>query len=101
MTREGFYERLDTTLRDIRDQGLWKEERVIVSPQGGEVDVESSGQRETVLNLCANNYLGLANHPEIKAAAAEAMDAYGFGMASVRFICGTLDLHRRVEGPDR
>ena len=97
MTRDRFYERLDTTLRDIRDEGLWKEERIIVSPQGGEVEVEAAGERESVLNLCANNYLGLADHPEIKQAAAEAMDTYGFGMASVRFICGTLDLHRRVE----
>ena len=97
MTRELFYERLATTLRDIREEGLWKEERIIVSPQGPEVEVESGGQRMSVLNLCANNYLGLADHPEIEKAAVQAMDRYGFGMASVRFICGTLDLHRRVE----
>ena len=97
MTRELFYERLATTLRDIRDEGLWKEERTIVSPQGPEVEVESDGRRKSVLNLCANNYLGLADHPEIEAAAAAAMDRYGFGMASVRFICGTLDLHRHLE----
>jgi glycine C-acetyltransferase len=97
MTRELFYERLTTTLREIRSEGLWKEERVIVSPQGPEITVETEAGREQVLNLCANNYLGLADHPEIRAAAAEVMRSRGFGMASVRFICGTLDLHRQLE----
>ncbi len=97
MTRHAFYDRLGTTLQSIRDDGLWKDERIIVSPQGATVTVESDDTLQEVLNLCANNYLGLANHPEVVKAASEAMARYGFGMASVRFICGTLDLHRRLE----
>ncbi len=98
MTRNLFYDRLDATLQEIRDDGLWKDERIIVSPQGPGVTVDHDGARTPVLNLCANNYLGLADHPDVVAAATEALHHYGFGMASVRFICGTLDLHRRVEG---
>ena len=94
MSRASFYEHVDTTLDDIRESGLWKEERAIVSPQGGDVRT-ASGQ--DVLNLCANNYLGLADHPSLIEAANAAMDTYGYGMASVRFICGTLDLHRLLE----
>ncbi len=97
MTRDAFYDRLATTLQTIRDDGLWKDERIIVSPQGPSVTVQRDGRRETVLNLCANNYLGLADHPAVVAAATDAMEHYGFGMASVRFICGTLDLHRGLE----
>ena len=96
MTRSGFYDRLATTLDEIRDDGLWKDERIIVGPQGGQVTVAVDGERRDVLNLCANNYLGLADHPAVIEAARSAMDTYGFGMASVRFICGTLDLHRSV-----
>lgn len=81
-------------LDGIRAQSLWKTEREILSPQSSHIKV--AGGRE-VLNFCANNYLGLANHPEIVAAAKEAMDSHGFGMASVRFICGTADLHRELE----
>src|SRR5437660_577094 len=66
----------------------------MTTPQGAHVDVEGSGE---LLNLCANNYLGLANHPEIVAAAHEALDRWGYGMASVRFICGTQSLHRQLE----
>ena len=97
MTRSQFYDGLSATLQEIRDDGLWKDERLITGPQGGAVTVAADGTTDEVLNLCANNYLGLADHPAVVAAAREAMDTYGFGMASVRFICGTLDLHRRVE----
>ncbi len=82
-----------TTLKQIEADGLYKRERLITSPQAGEVSVAG---RE-VINLCANNYLGLANHPDLIAAAARAMEAHGFGMASVRFICGTQDIHRDLE----
>ena len=94
MSRADFYAQIDATLAQIRDDGLWKEERPIVSPQGGTITVAGGGD---VLNFCANNYLGLADHPSLIAAANEAMTSYGYGMASVRFICGTLDLHRTVE----
>ena len=95
--REAFYQRIEETLSDIREQGLEKIERPITSPQGPVIEVDHKGERRRVLNFCANNYLGLADHPEIVAAAKATMDDYGFGMASVRFICGTSDLHRRVE----
>jgi glycine C-acetyltransferase len=84
-------------LADIRAQGLEKIERQITSAQGPVIEVDHNGQRKRVLNFCANNYLGLADHPDIVAAAKATMDTHGFGMASVRFICGTTDLHRRVE----
>ncbi len=95
--RDAFYTRIDSTLAELRDQGLEKIERQITSPQGPEIEVNHNGKTVRVLNFCANNYLGLADHPEIVAAAKSTMDDYGFGMASVRFICGTTDLHRRVE----
>ncbi len=88
-----FYDQLRATLTQIEADGLYKSERQITSPQGGHIDV---GGRK-VINLCANNYLGLANHPDLIAAAKGAMDDHGFGMASVRFICGTQDLHRQLE----
>ncbi len=78
----------------IRAQGLFKAERIITSPQSAEITLADG---RTVLNFCANNYLGLADHPEIIAAAREALDSHGFGMASVRFICGTQDLHKQLE----
>ena len=84
---------LTETLAGIEADGLMKRERAITSPQGGTIDV---GGRK-MLNLCANNYLGLADHPRLIAAAKRAMDDHGFGMASVRFICGTQDLHRALE----
>jgi len=84
---------LDQQLAEIRAAGLYKTERQILSPQGSEIRVTQG----TVLNLCANNYLGLANHPEITRAASEGLKDHGYGMASVRFICGTQDLHRRLE----
>jgi glycine C-acetyltransferase len=89
----GFDAFLDATLAEIEAQGLMKRERQITSPQGAHIQV---GARE-MLNLCANNYLGLADHPRLVAAAKSAMDDHGYGMASVRFICGTQDLHRQLE----
>ena len=82
------------TLDEIREAGLYKTERVITSPQG--VEIRVSGGDE-VLNFCANNYLGLADHPDVIAAAHQALDDHGFGLASVRFICGTQDLHKQLE----
>jgi glycine C-acetyltransferase len=78
----------------IRAQGLFKAERIITSPQSAEITLADG---RTVLNFCANNYLGLADHPDIIAAAKDALDTHGFGMASVRFICGTQDLHKQLE----
>ncbi len=95
--RDAFYTRITQTLSDIREQGLEKIEREIVSPQGPEIEVLHKGETRRVLNFCANNYLGLADHPALVEAAKSTMDEYGFGMASVRFICGTTDLHRKVE----
>jgi glycine C-acetyltransferase len=89
----GYLDHLRTVLADIEAQGLMKRERQITSPQGGQVTVVG----RQMVNLCANNYLGLADHPAIADAAAAALEQYGFGMASVRFICGTLDLHRELE----
>jgi len=94
MSRAGFYERVSSTLQDIEADGLWKTERPIVSPQSGTIAVDGVGQ---VINFCANNYLGLADHPDIVAAAEAAMDRLGYGMASVRFICGTTSEHRALE----
>ena len=84
---------LAATLDEIRDAGLFKPERVIGSPQSASVTVRGS----EVLNFCANNYLGLADHPEVVAAAKDALDRWGYGMASVRFICGTQDVHKQLE----
>jgi glycine C-acetyltransferase len=85
------------TLVAIEADGLMKREREIASPQGGRITVSRDGRTRPMLSLCANNYLGLADHPEIIAAAKAAMDEHGFGMASVRFICGTQTLHRELE----
>jgi glycine C-acetyltransferase len=90
-----FLTHLQDSLRRIEAEGLTKRERLIVSPQG--TWVRMAGADRPLLNLCANNYLGLADHPALIAAAKQAMDDHGFGMASVRFICGTQDLHRRLE----
>ena len=87
-------QRYADTLDEIRDAGLFKSERVITGPQSAEITLEDG---RTVLNFCANNYLGLADHPDIIAAAKDALDTHGFGMASVRFICGTQDLHKQLE----
>ncbi|MCG8369782.1 MAG: glycine C-acetyltransferase [Proteobacteria bacterium] len=81
----------------LKSEGLFKQERLIAGPQQAAIDVRSDGGTTEVLNLCANNYLGLANHPEVVAAAHEALDQYGYGMASVRFICGTQTIHKALE----
>ena len=81
-------------IQEIKDAGLYKSERVIISPQDTAIKI-SSGQE--VLNFCSNNYLGLSNHPEVIQAAKDTMDSHGFGMSSVRFICGTQDIHKQLE----
>lgn len=88
---------LRTTLDEIRAAGLHKPERVIGTPQSATVNVTAGGRPGEVLNFCANNYLGLADHPEVVAAAHEALDRWGYGMASVRFICGTQEVHKELE----
>ncbi|HPM09889.1 MAG TPA: glycine C-acetyltransferase, partial [Paludibacter sp.] len=91
---ERYKTHLDQILSEIDSAGLYKHERIIVSPQGATIRV-SDGKK--VLNFCANNYLGLSDHPELKAAAADALKSHGYGMSSVRFICGTQDLHKQLE----
>ncbi|WP_243473494.1 MULTISPECIES: glycine C-acetyltransferase [Winogradskyella] len=85
---------LQQEIEDIKDAGLFKEERIITSPQGAEITL-NTGQK--VLNFCANNYLGLSSHPEVIKAAKDTLDTHGFGMSSVRFICGTQDIHKELE----
>ncbi|HEX8076416.1 MAG TPA: glycine C-acetyltransferase [Chthoniobacterales bacterium] len=89
-----FDQRLANTLAEIRSQGLYKTERIITSPQDAQIEI-AGGRR--VLNMCANNYLGLADHPALVEAAKQALETHGFGMASVRFICGTQDIHKDLE----
>jgi len=89
-----FEKQVSQTLEEIKSQGLFKTERVITSPQDAHIAI-TGGKR--VLNMCANNYLGLADHPALIAAAKDALDTHGFGMASVRFICGTQDIHKELE----
>ncbi|HPT22392.1 MAG TPA: glycine C-acetyltransferase [Bacteroidales bacterium] len=89
-----YQEHLSTILKEIKEAGLYKDERIIVSPQNAEIEL-NTGQK--VLNFCANNYLGLANNPELIDAAKSALDDHGYGMSSVRFICGTTDLHKKLE----
>ncbi|MCT1526149.1 glycine C-acetyltransferase [Sphingobacterium hotanense] len=86
---------LETELAAIKDAGLYKEERIITTPQGADIKI-STGQE--VINFCANNYLGLSSHPKVVAAAKAAIDSHGYGMSSVRFICGTQDVHKELEG---
>ena len=96
--QNSFLDHISDELRKIESAGLYKLERQIVSPQAGRIDVQLGGQRhDRVVNLCANNYLGLANNPRLTEAARSALDTLGFGMASVRFICGTQDQHRNLE----
>jgi glycine C-acetyltransferase len=85
---------LQEELQTIEDNGIFKKERIITSPQGAEITISTG---EKVLNFCANNYLGLSSHPEVVQAAKDALDTYGFGMSSVRFICGTQDIHKTLE----
>lgn len=92
-----FLESLATQTDALKAEGLFKSERLIAGPQQAVIDVRSNGDTAEVLNLCANNYLGLANHPEVIAAAHKALDEFGYGMASVRFICGTQTIHLQLE----
>lgn len=87
-------EHLSQELSDIQDAGLFKKERVIVNPQAAEIKVSTG---EEVLNFCANNYLGLSSHPDVVQAAKDTLDSHGYGMSSVRFICGTQDIHKELE----
>ena len=89
-----FENQVSHTLEEIKSQGLFKTERVITSPQNARISITGG---KSVLNMCANNYLGLADHPALIAAAKEALETHGFGMASVRFICGTQDIHKELE----
>lgn len=88
-----------STLKEIKDAGLYKEERLICSPQGAHVDVKfpENASAKNIINMCSNNYLGLSSHPDVIKAAHEGLDSRGFGMSSVRFICGTQDIHRELE----
>ncbi len=90
---EKFVKRIENDLKSIEEAGLYKKERVITSPQGAEIEV--NGKR--VLNFCANNYLGLSSHPKVIEAAHKAIETHGYGMSSVRFICGTQDIHKELE----
>jgi glycine C-acetyltransferase len=92
--QEAFRLKLEETLSEIRSAGLYKTERIITTSQSPHIAVQSGRE---VLNLCANNYLGLASHPEVEAAAKEAIDRWGYGLSSVRFICGTQVIHRELE----
>ncbi len=85
---------LSSELQSIKDAGLYKDERIITTPQGAEISLTTG---ETVINFCANNYLGLSSHPKVIAAAKKALDTHGYGMSSVRFICGTQDIHKELE----
>ena len=89
-----FQQQLKNELASISEAGLFKKERIIIQPQSTEVEVDTG---EKVLNFCANNYLGLSSHPEVVKAAKDALDTHGFGMSSVRFICGTQDIHKELE----
>ena len=92
--KENFFKHLAKQTQELRDTGLYKEERIIVSPQQAEIKVKGG---QEVINLCANNYLGLSNHPELVKAAQGALEKYGFGLSSVRFICGTQNIHKELE----
>ena len=87
-------EYLEKEIEEIKENGLYKKERIITSPQGAEITISTG---EKVLNFCANNYLGLSSHPEVVKAAKDTLDSHGFGMSSVRFICGTQDIHKELE----
>ena len=91
--KNDFYQQIRGQIEEVKNDGLYKRERVIASSQYSEIEVN----HEKVLNFCANNYLGLANHPELIKAAKQGLDAHGFGVASVRFICGTQDIHKTLE----
>ncbi len=94
---QAFFDSLARETESLKAEGLFKSERLITGPQQAAINVQSNGGTSEVLNLCANNYLGLANHPEVIAAAHKALDDFGYGMASVRFICGTQTIHKQLE----
>jgi glycine C-acetyltransferase len=94
MKKNDIYKAIAQELEDLRAQGLYKEERIITTPQSAEIKTTKGGE---VLNFCANNYLGLSSHPDVIAAGKEAIDTHGYGMSSVRFICGTQDIHKELE----
>jgi len=94
MYNEGFQSHLQSELKAIEEAGLYKRERIIVTPQGADIKVKGG---QEVVNFCANNYLGLSSHPKVIAAAKKALDTHGYGMSSVRFICGTQDIHKALE----
>jgi glycine C-acetyltransferase len=94
---EAFFNSLAAETESLKSEGLFKSERLLAGPQQAAIEVRSNGHTSQVLNLCANNYLGLANHPEVIAAAHRALDEFGYGMASVRFICGTQTIHKQLE----
>ena len=87
-------EHLEKELTGIKEDGLYKSERIITTPQGAVIKISTG---EEVINFCANNYLGLSSHPEVIKAAKDTLDSHGFGMSSVRFICGTQDIHKELE----
>ncbi len=89
---------LQKELENIREAGLFKKERIITTPQGAAIKTEDGNE---VINFCANNYLGLSSHPQVIEAAKKAIDTHGFGMSSVRFICGTQDIHKTLEKRSR
>src|SRR5690606_520455 len=86
--------KLEKEIQEIKDAGLFKKERVITSPQGAKI---TTSEGQTVLNFCANNYLGLSSHPTVSQSAKDAIDSHGYGMSSLRFICGTQDIHKELE----
>ncbi|MEM1244556.1 MAG: glycine C-acetyltransferase [Pseudomonadota bacterium] len=94
MSKQAFYQHLQSETEKLKDEELFKHERPIISPQAAAIKIKSG---EEVINFCANNYLGLADHPDLIRAGQEALDQYGFGMASVRFICGTQSIHQELE----
>lgn len=94
-SRETFYQRLRNELKSVEEQGLFKRERIIASPQDAVITLADGSE---VLNFCSNNYLGLSSHPDVVAAAHATLDQRGFGLSSVRFICGTQDIHKQLEG---
>lgn len=94
-SRETFYQRLRDELKSVEEQGLFKRERIIASPQDAVITLADGSE---VLNFCSNNYLGLSSHPDVVAAAHATLDERGFGLSSVRFICGTQDIHKQLEG---
>jgi len=94
MSNEAFYTSLQTELKNIETAGLYKRERIIISPQGADIKVKGG---QEVINFCANNYLGLSSHPKVIEAAKNILDSHGYGMSSVRFICGTQDIHKTLE----